>query len=252
MKLIASWGAAGSGKTTVALALAAVLAGKGQDVLLIGYDSRTPALPVFLPAATTLTAVNSIGTLLDRKSMTEASLKGHLHRHPKQKHLYFAGLVSGELASISYQPPKRAAVAGLLQLLQQSPFAYVIADCDTNPIYDALTLAALEHASTVLRTTTPDIKGFEGMKSQLAWLSNSEGFHVEQHIKISNLVLPTTPRKEAAALFGGFDAELPYARSVAEYSTAGELLCGFHEPAAIQFERKIAALAAEIERRNQT
>lgn len=247
MRLIASWGSSGAGKTAVALALASALVKQKAEVLIIGADNRTPALPVYLPLTTALTGVNSLGSLLEKESITEANLKGRIHKHPKSEHLYCMGLISGELAGITYKPPLRAAVAGLMQLLQQSPFHYVIVDCDTNPIYDPLTLYALEQGDAVLRTTTPDVKGYECLKAQMAWLGNSDTFHLERHIKISNLVLPTTPAKDAAALFGGFDVSLPFASQVCEHFIAGELLTGFHSPIGIDFENRMTALAKRLD-----
>lgn len=40
MKLIASWGTSGAGKTTIAQAIAAELVHRHQDVLVIGADSN--------------------------------------------------------------------------------------------------------------------------------------------------------------------------------------------------------------------
>ena len=50
MYLISSWGSSGSGKTTVALALASAFAKRNADVLLLSAEMRTPLLPVLLPS----------------------------------------------------------------------------------------------------------------------------------------------------------------------------------------------------------
>ncbi|MEA4894082.1 MAG: AAA family ATPase [Oscillospiraceae bacterium] len=246
MKTIASWGSSGAGKTTVALALAAQLAKTNPDTLVISMDSRTPALPVYLPGQN-LGALNSLGSLLETPNFIECGLKDKIHRQPKSEHLFFMGLASGEIASITYKAPERGTVISLIRILEESPFKYLIVDCDSNPIYDSLTLYALETADTVLRTVTPDVKGFEFQKAQLAWLGSSDSFRVERHIKIANMGGDTTPLKEASALFGGFDFVLPYAREVKDKMTAGELIRGLHaDVKSVQFEEQIKRLAYRI------
>lgn len=247
MKVIASWGSSGAGKTTVALALAAQFAKLKKDTLVICSESRTPALPVYLPASD-FGAQNSLGAVLESTDrFTESILKDKIHKHPKNDHLYFMGLASGEIASITYKAPERSAVINLLHVLKDSPFSYVIVDCDSNPIYDSLTLCALETADVVLRTSSADVKGFEFLKSQLAWLGSSDAFEIDRHIKIANAVDDTTPIKEASALFGSFNYVLPQAREVKNKMAAGELLYGFHSNMkAVTFEEKMKRLAATL------
>ncbi len=247
MKTIASWGSSGAGKTTVALALAAQLAAMGKDTLVICAESRTPALPIYLPAYD-FNAQHSLGAVLEtQESFSDGILKDKIHRHPKNSHLYFMGLVSGEIATITYKAVERRAVINLFHILKDSPFEYVIVDCDSNPIYDGLTLYALEAADAVFRTVSPDTKGFEFQKAQLAWLSSSDALRVEQHIRIANGVCGQTPIKEAFALFGGFDFVLPFSQEIKNKMAAGELLHRFRNSmSAIKFEEQIKRLAVRI------
>lgn len=247
MKMIAVWGSSGAGKTAVSLGLAAQLTLRKQDVLVVSYDSRTPALPVYLPGTPGLTSVHSLGALLEQtETLSEGALKDKLHPHPKDSRLYFMGLASGEIAGITYKAPERQKFAALRHLLEDSPFAYMIVDCDANPIYDTLTLYALEMAETVLRVATPDIKGYEGLKTQLSWLGGSDSFRIERHVKILNNVYDTAPVREITALFGGVDAMLPHAQDVANKLLAGEMLRGFHETKAIEFETKMKQMCGGI------
>lgn len=251
MRLTAVWGSSGGGKSTVALALAASFAHRKKDTLVIGMDSCTPSLPVYLPRSIGLTDNQSIGSLLEQKTIAESALKDRIHRHPKSDRLFFMGYVSGEAAPISYKPPERGAIASLMHLLQSTPFQHVILDCMANPVYDNFTLFALEAADTVVRVITPDVKGYEFQKAQLAWLDNSDVFHPERHVKVCNLAYPFSPLEEAGALNGGFDFSLPYAGQAAERMMAGELLSGFNELTAIQFENEIGRLANSIEEAKQ-
>jgi len=247
VKLIASWGSSGAGKSTLAVAVAAKLAADNKDVLIIGADSRTPALPFYLPGAVKFTAIHSIGSLWETSGgLSESALKDKLHRHPGDGHIYVMGYASGEIASVTYRAPERGTVAGLLQLLRDSPFEYAIIDCDSNPIYDGLTLYALEYADVVLRTATPDIKGYEGLKAQLGWLDRNDRFDVGRHVRIANNVYESTPLKEASALFGGFDLTLPHAPGVRDRISAGKLPRGLDEPRGISFESGVGRLCQKI------
>ena len=247
MHLIASWGSSGAGKTTVALALAAAFAQQKKDTLILSSEARTPALPALLPTVKHINSSNSIGPLLSAEKITEASLKDRMVHHPKSNHLFCMGLASGETAAMTYSPPTRTAAINLFHLLMQTPYDYVIVDCDSVPLYDQTTLAALEYAQTGLMLLTPDIKGYEFQKAQMSWLSNSDVFHLERFIKIASPVFPFTPLSDARTLFGGFDYELPHSSEVAEKMIAGELLHGFSNTPGVRFDQQIKRLAGQIE-----
>lgn len=250
MKITTVWGSSGSGKTTIALALAAQFVNHKEDSLVIGMDSRTPMLPVYLPNMRDLTRIHSLGAVLERPSVTEGDLKDRLLRHPQSDRLYFMGTASGEIAGITYKPAQRTAIDGLFQTLRQSPFSHVILDCDTSPVYDQLTLYALENADVVIRTATPDPKGYESIKAALAWLGNNDAFAVDRHITILNPAWGYTPTADAVSLFGKTDFVLPWAAQVAERQVAGRLLSHFDSPSAISFERVIAQLYDKVVEHN--
>lgn len=246
MKLIASWGSSGAGKTTIALAVAAELTRRRKDVLVMGMDTRTPMLPVYLPDAK-LTPHNSLGAVFEQ-DINEGALKDKMVPHPQSDRLYFMGLVSGEVAGITYRIPDRTAVQTLINVLRQSPFAYCIVDCG-NPVMEPITLLALELADVVLRTITPDVRGYEGMKAKLRWLSNSDDtFRTERHLKILNPVYSYTPLAEMEALMGDPEViALPWSGQVAERQLAGRLLTGFDQPEATRFASKIKDIVDRIE-----
>lgn len=246
--MIASWGSSGAGKTTITLAVAAELAQRRKDVLVVGMDTRTPMLPIYLPNAE-LTPANSLGAVFEQE-VREAALKDKMLQHPQSDRLYFMGLNSGEVAGITYRLPDRAAIQSLFNVLQQSPFSYCIVDCG-NPVTEPITLLALELANVVLRTVTPDVRGYEGMKAMLRWLSNSEDtFRTEQHLKILNPVFTYTPLAEMEALLGDSSVAMPWSAQVAERQLAGRLLARFDEPAALKFSGKIKTIVDQIEEGN--
>lgn len=246
MKLIASWGSSGAGKTTIALAVAAELVRRRKDVLVIGMDTRTPMLPVYLPNAN-LDRKNSLGAVFEQE-ISEAALKDKMIPHPQSDRLYFMGLASEEVAGITYRIPNQTAIQRLFDILQQSPFSFCVIDCDSTPVLEPVTLWALERADVVLRSVTPDVRGHESMKAQLRWLGNSDDtFRIARHIPLLNPVYPHTPLAEMRALEGTDPIALPWAEQVAERQMAGKLLSRFERPSAVQFEQKICALVDQIE-----
>lgn len=246
MKLIASWGTSGSGKTTTALAVAAELVHRKREVLVIGADSATPMLPVYLPNSKP-ERKNSMGAIFEQE-IKEGALKDKLLPHPKSDKLYFMGFVSGELSGITYKIPDRAAIIALLDVLRHSPFDYILIDCDSNPVFEPITLLALELADTVLRSVTPDVRGFEAMSAQLKWLGNSDNtYRLERHLKIYAPVYPNTPLTEMEAVAGKICSALPYAVQVAERQMAGQLLRGFDGRDGVRYEREIEKIVDRIE-----
>lgn len=248
MRLIVTWGSSGAGKTTVSLALAAALAARHRDVLVLSSDTRTPALPVMLPTVKDLDERNSAGPLFTMEDISEAALKNRLVRHPRSSRIFCMGLASGEATSMRYGTPVRDSVIALFHLLHQTPFHYVIVDGDSFPLYDQTTLAAMEYANAALAVLTPDVKGYEFWKAQRSWLDNSDIFRIGRFIRLASPVFPYTPLSDARAVFGGFDYELPHAPEVAERMMAGELLSGFSTSAALRWEAQLRLLTDRIER----
>lgn len=244
--LLSIWGSPGAGKTTVTMALAASLAKKKKDVLVVAADGTTPSLPVLLPGVKSLNTGDSIGPLLRTANFNEQSFRGKILRHPQNDHIFVMGFARGEVGALTYGAARREAVKGMIARLQQMPFQYIIVDCSSNPLSDTVTLVAMEWADKGLCVVTPDVKGYEHYRAHSAWLGNSDSFRLERFVKVANMILPTTPIVEAQALFGGFEAKLPWSMQVMSKFSAGELLTGYNDRAAIQFGQQIDRLVQKI------
>jgi MinD-like ATPase involved in chromosome partitioning or flagellar assembly len=245
VKMIAAWGSSGSGKTTVALALAAALAKLKQNIIIISGDLSTPAMPVFIPTEQNLTAKHSLGALLTADKISFDTLKDKIHIHPNSDHIGFMGLVSGE-TPILYKSFERAKIIELLHILHNSEFNYIIFDCISNPVNDQLTLLAMEMSDFTLRIITPDVKGLEFEKSQLMWLQNAANFRVNKQIKICNQIHEFSPVADVDAVSGGCEYRLPFCGEVYSKQLAGELVANMKYSKGIEFEKQIAALAERI------
>lgn len=245
--LIAIWGSSGAGKTVFTMALAAALSKQRKDILVLSADGTTPSLPVLLPSVKSLNSGDSIGPLLRTEQFTEQSFKGKILRHPKSDHVFVMGMARGEIGTLTYGAPRRESVRALLSRLQQMPFHHLLVDCSSNLLTDPVTLTAMEWADKGFCVVSPDVKGYEFYRAHNGWLENSDSFRMERFSLVANMVLPITPIGEAQALFGGFDAKLPWSLGVNGKFIAGELLTGFDDRPGIDFARQVELLAKKME-----
>lgn len=244
VKMIASWGSGGAGKGVVGLALAAQLADRGKNVVVVNAGRSTPVLPVFLPKQH-IPASGSLGELLSAPSVNYSSLKGHIHIHPDSNRIGFMGLVSGE-TPITYKAFQRDMLINLLHVLNDSPFHYVLFDCQENPVFDPLTQLALQTAEYALRILTPDVRGIEFEKAQKGWLSGIADMRVDGQIRIINPVYPVSPLEDMLAASGSAEYVLPFSNEVYGRHVAGQLLRGHRDKYGIQFDKQISRLAERI------
>lgn len=208
-KFISVWGSPGSGKTTISLAVAWELVRLKQNVLIINTDNTVPNLPVYLPKIKSSgDGQFSIGSMLENSMQTQDVLKGKIHLHPKSNNLGFMALESGE-TPLSYKAFEKNKMFSLIKLLQAQPIDYIIADCQSNVMYNAFSLLALENADVVIRALTPDVKGVEFNKSQCSWLSQSININMARQIKVASPCRGYSAVEEAGAVVGGFDFILP-------------------------------------------
>jgi len=244
VKMIAVWGSDGSGKTTLCSALAAQLAALGKNSVILSTDSSTPALPVFLPNQY-ITSDGSLGELLSHPISGTGALRGYIHIHPSSERIGIMGMASGE-TPIAYRAFKRDMMMSLLRVLNDSPFDYVIFDCQSNPVYDSLTQLALSTSEYPIRMLTPDVRGVEFEKSQKGWLRGIPGMRVDEHIRIFSPVLRISPLEQAVSVTGKGDYILPFSEDVYNKSTAGQLVAGCHDRYGIQYDNQVKKFAERI------
>lgn len=244
-KIIAVWGSPASGKSTVSLAIASALAQKKKNILLLNASSTVPAIPVYIPSSKDMTSTNSLGSLLSAKAIDKSLLKGKIHQHPASSYIGVMGYCSGD-TPISYDAPDRNRVRELYAILSELEFDYIIADCESNPVYDIFTMSSLEIADTVLRIITPDVKGIEFERAQTKWLKNSKNFKLEKHIRICAPVKATSPVNDVVAVTEKFSYVLPYSDEVSDNFSSGKLQRGLSLTSGIEFESIVSEILEVI------
>ena len=244
VRMIAVWGSNGSGKKTLALALAAQLAGQQKNSVIISTDSSVPALPVFLPGKQ-IDREGSLGELLSRPVNSVNALKGYIHIHPQSDHIGVMGIASGE-TPLTYRSFKREIMMSLLRALNDSPFDFVIFCCQANPVLDALTQLALSTSEYPIRMITPDVRGIEFERAQTGWLRGIPEMRVDKHIRIFGPVMRVSPLDKVRGIIGAGDYMLPFSEEVYSKSLAGQLVSGCRDRFGVQYDRQVSRLAGRI------
>lgn len=239
-KVIAVYGNPGCGKSGVSLALAASLAAKKKDVILISGDRVTPMLKVYAPKEE-VTQSLSIGSLLMESDITERLVSNHVVFHPKSNNLAFMGMAS--MDNIATYPPRFiedrvTALFGFLYRLCD----YLIVDCSCNFLSDDIALKGLEVANIMVELITPNIAGLEFWNSMNVILRDERFSHSVKVPVISN-AKPISPVRElqevGRAVLGDIRYVLPYSYEVEDRMMCGKLIKWLGRKEGIAFENII-------------
>ena len=136
-QMLAVWGSPGSGKTTVAVKLAARLAMQKRDVALLLCDMNTPMLPCICPPGE-LEEEHSLGSILAATHVSESLVRHNCITHKRFRHLTLLGMRKGE-NEYTYPPYERTQAEELLQCLRGIA-PYIIIDCGSYIANDILSV----------------------------------------------------------------------------------------------------------------
>lgn len=237
------FGSPGSGKTTLALAIAGRFAAQKRNVILVSSDKVVPNLRVLLPNVQTDKSF-SMGTLLLQPELTQAMVSQKLAFHPQSDCLACTALATGD-NPITYPPlfePKK--IIALLRILAGLADE-VIVDGTSNPTADSVTLTALEVSARTLCTITPDRKGVEYMPAMLAVLRD-EKYRTGEQLRILSPVREVSPVKEIRGLIEDIFSTLPYSPEVEDKFLSGRLLRGFGRRQGLLFEAHLNSIMDEL------
>ncbi|MCD8248839.1 MAG: ParA family protein [Lachnospiraceae bacterium] len=219
-QVLAVWGSPGSGKTTVAVKLAAYLAQQRRDVALLLCDMNTPMLPCICPPGD-LEEEHSLGSILAASHVAEPLVRHHCITHKRLRHLTILGMRKGE-NEYSYPPYERTQAEELLSCLREiAPF--VIVDCGSYIANDILSAIALMEADVVLRLVNCDLKSISYLSSQLPLLRESK-WDAEKQYKVASNVRPNEASEHIEQVLGSVAFQIPHSEEVAAQALEGNLL----------------------------
>ena len=205
----------GTGKTTIAVNLAAALQRLGKKVALIDLDLQFGDVSVFL----NIPHCETISDLAAEQAITPNVVNSFLYKHRTGLQV-LCGPESPELAELV----KPELIDSVLNILRVE-FDYVI--CDLAPSIDDVSLMAVDRSDTVYFVTTPEIPTLKnthtcltvlsqlnyGEKIQLVVNRDGDSYVTEKDVKTAlnkdvGIVIPNDPKAAAAAMNRGIPVVL--------------------------------------------
>ena len=241
-QMLAVWGSPGSGKTTVAVKLAARLAMQRRDVALLLCDMTTPMLPCICPPGD-LEEEHSLGSILAASHVSESLVKNNCITHKRLRHLTILGLRKGE-NEYTYPPYERTQAEELLSRLREIA-PYIVVDCGSCIANDILSAITLMEADAVLRLVNCDLKSISYLSSQLPLLRENR-WDAEKQYKAANNVRSNEASDHMEQVLGSVAFQIPHSEEVANQALEGNLLKELGLKDSRGFRKAIEAISREV------
>lgn len=241
-QMLAVWGSPGSGKTTVAVKLAARLAMQKRDVALLLCDMNTPMLPCICPPGE-LEEEHSLGSILAATHVSESLVRHNCITHKRFRHLTLLGMRKGE-NEYTYPPYERTQAEELLQCLRGIA-PYIIIDCGSYIANDILSAIALMESDTVLRLVNCDLKSISYLSSQLPLLRESK-WDADKQYKIASNVRANEASGHIEQVLGSVAFQIPHSEEVFAQVLEGNLFTELSMKDSRGFRKSIDAITKEV------
>lgn len=241
-QMLAVWGSPGSGKTTVAVKLAARLAMQKQDVALLLCDMNTPMLPCICPPGE-LEEEHSLGSILAATHVSESLVRHNCITHKRFRHLTLLGMRKGE-NEYTYPPYERTQAEELLQCLRGIA-PYIIIDCGSYIANDILSAIALMESDAVLRLVNCDLKSISYLSSQLPLLRESK-WDADKQYKVACNVRANEASGHIEQVLGSVAFQIPHSEEVFAQVLEGNLFAELSMKDSRGFRKSIEAITKEV------
>lgn len=241
-KIITIWGSPASGKTALALALGAQIAGEKKNVIILNGDKLIPALPVYIPRGK-FSSADSIAPLLMSNRYSDIELAQRIKPHEKSEYLAFMGLSASENYITYHEFSKESVIRMINKLSTQTD--YILIDGTSNPLENMITLTGLEISDAVIRVMTADVKGIVYMNAARN-IYRDDRFKYDSHITVLGNVKNISPETEIMSVMGSFDFVLNYAYEAENKMMSGELMKNFGRSEGIRFEKTVSDIYKKL------
>lgn len=241
-QMLAVWGSPGSGKTTVAVKLAARLAMQKRDVALLLCDMNTPMLPCICPPGE-LEKEHSLGSILAATHVSESLVRHNCITHKRFRHLTLLGMRKGE-NEYTYPPYERTQAEELLQCLRGIA-PYIIIDCGSYIANDILSAIALMESDAVLRLVNCDLKSISYLSSQLPLLRESK-WDADKQYKVASNVRANEASGHIEQVLGSVAFQIPHSEEVFAQVLEGNLFTELSMKDSRGFRKSIEAITKEV------
>ncbi len=241
-QMLAVWGSPSSGKTTVAVKIAARLAMQKRDVALLLCDMNTPMLPCICPPGD-LEEEHSLGSILAATHVSESLVRHNCITHKHFRHLTILGMRKGE-NEYTYPPYERTQAEELLQCLRRIA-PYIVIDCGSYIANDILSAIALMEADAVLRLVNCDLKSISYLSSQLPLLRESK-WDADKQYKIASNVRPNEASSHMEQVLGSVSFQIPHSEEVFTQFLEGKLFGELTRKDSRGFRKSMEAITKEV------
>lgn len=239
-QVIAFWGSPYSGKTTLAIKVAKILAARKQNTIVVGCDPETPFLPLVYPSGKDF---ESLGNLLALPKLTETEVLQHCTPF-KSKYLSLMGYRKKDnpLTYAKYDSIKAKELIALLRKVAD----YVVVDCTPHVAGDKLTSAALETADLTFKVVTPNPRSLIYIESQKGLLQQKTQYRYGEQINIINNASPEQDVDLMSNLIGGAHYVFPNVPELPIQYDQGDIFETVFGKSAKEFEMGLEVMVREV------
>lgn len=242
---IAVWGSPGAGKTFLSTAVAAAIARKNNDTVIIYPDAVCPVIPALFPQTIEKTFsvqdVKSLGKAATIEDPSVSDFVQQLVPVPGYKRLCAAGYAIDENRLLYPQVTEKD--ARKIRKVAKGLCNYLVYDCTTDIQNDAFSEEALSNADMVIRVSRGSSKDLSYFMSQYN-LTGKLLPDPKKQITVLNAMHAEDPLDELQSFFGGnIVAKVPYSDSV--YEAMDEYIFP-REPIARNVDKVINQIAEKI------
>lgn len=237
--MLAIAGSPGSGKTTLAVKVAAEIVKRKKNVIVVCSDPFVPSVPFLLPMDAEQEV--SLGALLTAPALTQEKILKACVPVPSNDYISLLGYRMGENL-MSYPKVTRERAVEFLVCLRHLA-DYVILDCTSIFEADVFSILAMETADRVLRLGTSNLRGISYYQSHAGMLSgrSDNGKYLSA---IGNF--KTGQEWEAAATqYGGVGFVFPYVAELEKQYDEASLWNVLTSKEAVPFQTELKKLLAE-------
>ena len=212
--IIAVWGNAGSGTSTLAVKLANHLAQTRKSVLLIDSNFIAPQTQIWFPKI----------QIEDHKSLTNV-LNGNIDTEIVASKItmindYLGVLGYTQNLTINAIPIREDTHEELLNVAN-SIADYVIVDCQSNITQDIFSFTALDVADVKILSISPDLRGLSWHNSNYKMVHEKWANTNSTVIKVLNKVRASSPAEAIEKAVGNVQYYLPYHDEIADELYSG-------------------------------
>lgn len=238
--MLAIAGSPGSGKTSLGVKLAAEIAGKRKNVVLVCSDPFVPSIPFLLPMDTEQEV--SLGALLTAPALTQEKILQACVPVPDREYLSLLGYKMGENL-MSYPKVTRERAVEFLVCLRHLA-DYVILDCTSVFEADVFSILAMEMADRVLRLGTADLRGISYYRSHAGMLEGRAD--TGKYLGAIGNYKAGQEWEAAAGQYGGAAFVFPHVAELEKQYDGACLWDAMTSREAVPFRAEVKKLLAEV------